>query len=106
MNRIDRIVEIRKLKADLSGEETRLSSPVLDDFSLIDGIYDVFTRSVRNDRGVVILRKEFLFIVMYLYSPSTLAGGKMEKGLREKISLSDKRTDRQIKRGDGVSCGR
>lgn len=85
MNRIDRIVEIRKLKADLSGEETRLSSPVLDDFSLIDGIYDVFTRSVRNDRGVVMLRKEFLFIVMYLYSPSTLAGGKMEKGLREKI---------------------
>ena len=84
-DRIERIVEIRKLKAELSGEEAKISSPVLNDFSLIDGIYDVFTRSVRNDRGAVILRKEFLFIVMYLYSPSTLAGGKMEKGLRGKI---------------------
>ncbi|EGF56682.1 hypothetical protein HMPREF9446_02102 [Bacteroides fluxus YIT 12057] len=31
-------------------------------------------------------RKKFIFIILYLFSPSSLAGGKMTAGLREEMS--------------------
>ena len=36
--------------------------------------------------GNVTQRKKFIFIILFLYSPSTLAGGKMKNGLRNKLA--------------------
>ena len=36
--------------------------------------------------GNVTQRKKFIFIILFLYSPSTLAGGKMKNGLRDKLA--------------------
>lgn len=85
IQRIERIVKLRDMKAKISREERCASSPILSDFSLIDGIYDIFKSHTTIARSVVMTRKEFIFIVVYLYSPSVLAGGKMGNGLREKI---------------------
>ena len=36
--------------------------------------------------GNVTQRKKFIFIILFLYSPSALAGGKMKNGLRNKLA--------------------
>lgn len=90
-DKIIRIRKIRSVKSDLSKEENILTRPVLSDKKLIPKIYNVFT-SLISDReckpatNTVIQRKKFIFIVLYLYSPSSLAGDKMAPGLRDELS--------------------
>ena len=49
-------------------------------------------QNLLNERGCppnidsVTQRKKFIFIILYLFSPSSLAGGKMTAGLREEMS--------------------
>ena len=68
-----------------------LTSPVLKDKSLIHEIYKIFVELL-NKRGCppnidsVTQRKKFIFIILYLFSPSSLAGGKMTSGLRPEIA--------------------
>lgn len=89
-----RIIRLRKIKVDklsLSEEENELSRPLLKDRSLIDKIYEIFKRVIQQrdcppSPENVTQRKKFIFIVLYLYAPNVLAGGKMPKGLREDIS--------------------
>ena len=76
-NKIIRLKKIRIEKSELSEEENILTSPILKDKSLIHEIYKIF---------VVTQRKKFIFIILYLFSPSSLAGGKMTAGLREEMS--------------------
>lgn len=89
-NRIIQLKKIRMEKSLLSGKEMSLSEPLLTDRSFIKHIYDTFIE-ILNERDCkpridsVIQRKKFIFIVLYLYAPSVLAGGKMPKGLREDI---------------------
>lgn len=89
----EKIVSLKNVrieKSNLSEKEQVLSKPLLDDRGLIKEIYTKFIE-VLNERcmppvtGSVLQRKKFIFIVLYLYSPSTLAGGKMPKGLRDDI---------------------
>lgn len=90
--RIIRLKKIRIEKSELSEEENILTTPVLTDKGLISEIYKIFV-DLLNERGCppnvdsVTQRKKFIFIILYLYSPSTLAGGKMARGLRENMSL-------------------
>ena len=90
-SKIIRIKKIRVEKSGLSEEECTLSKPILTDKSLIKTIYDYFVE-VLSERNCspqvesVIQRKKFIFIILYLYSPRTLAGGKMKSGLRDEIS--------------------
>jgi len=71
--------------------ENALTAPVLKDKSLIHEIYRIFVE-VLNERGCpphidsVTQRKKFIFIILYLFSPSSLAGGKMTAGLRPEIA--------------------
>ena len=91
IEKIIRIKRIRMEKSILSEEENALSEPILTDQSLICKIYQHFTCTL-NEMGCppnpksVTQRKKFIFIILYLYSPSTLAGGKMARGLREELS--------------------
>ena len=78
-------------KSELSEEENALMSPLLTDKSLIAEIYKIFS-DLLNERDCppniesVTQRKKFIFIILYLFSPSTLAGGKMISGLREEMA--------------------
>ena len=90
-NKIIRLKKIRIEKSELSEEENILTSPVLKDKSLIHEIYKIFVELL-NKRGCppnidsVTQRKKFIFIILYLFSPSSLAGGKMAAGVREEMS--------------------
>ena len=90
----DKIIRIKKIrieKSELSDEENKLTTPPLTDRNLIPEIYNAF-RELLEERDCapniesVIQRKKFIFIILYLFSPSTLAGGKMTPGLRDDLA--------------------
>ncbi len=90
-NKIIRLKKIRIEKSELSEEENALMAPILTDKSLILEIYHIFMELL-NERGCppnidsVTQRKKFIFIVLYLFSPSSLAGGKTVYGIRGEIA--------------------
>lgn len=61
------------------------TSPRLKDLTLIPKIYNVF-KGIKGDDITVNDRKEFIFVVIYLYSPNKFFGGKMPQGMRKAIS--------------------
>lgn len=82
---------IREQKSRLSEREQELSSPILDDYSLIPEIYAWFKeilaeRTCPSNPESVTQRKKFLFIVLFLFAPSVLAGGRLPNGIRTEIS--------------------
>lgn len=79
--KIARIKDIQERLEELSEEGKDLSSPLLTDIRLVGEIYDVFSGMVENPASAE-QRKKFIFIILYLFSPGTLAGGKMASGLR------------------------
>lgn len=82
---------IREQKSRLSEREQELSSALLQDTSLIPEIYSWFkdiiseTDCPSNPDGVM-QRKKFLFIVLFLYAPSSLAGGRLPNGIRAELA--------------------
>lgn len=88
---ISELKSIREQKSRLSERERELSSPVLHDVSLIPEIY-VWFKDILSANcctpcvDSVLQRMKFIFIVLFLFSPSSLAGGKMPNGIREAIS--------------------
>ena len=82
---------IREQKSRLSERERELSSALLQDASLIPEIYSWFKDIVAeadhspNPDGVM-QRKKFLFIVLFLYTPSSLAGGRLPNGIRAELA--------------------
>lgn len=90
-NKIIRLRRIRKEQTELCKEENRLTTPLLTDRGMIGDIYKIFVdvlgeRDCPPQPDSVIQRKKFIFIILYLYSPSALAGRKMLGGLREDLS--------------------
>ena len=67
------------------------ASPKLKDLSLIPNIYEIFEHMKGNEIKVND-RKEFIFVVIYLYSPNKFFGGKMPQGLRRAITKATKVT--------------
>ena len=85
-----KIAEIKSIREDisrLSERETELTKPILTDLSFIETLYEWFkeiaSSGPKRDRSVQ--QKEFIFIILFMYSPGTLAGGKMKSGLRDKL---------------------
>lgn len=78
---------IREQKSRLSERENELAQPMLTDLSMIPRIYEWF-KDILSARDCpprlesVTQRKKFLFIILFLYSPSTLAGGRLQNGVR------------------------
>ena len=87
-----KIVEIRRVREEieeLSEYESQLSSPMGIDGDSIDRLYEIFCSIVarRNqDIGQVMLRKQFIFIALYIYAPGVLAGDNLPRGLRGRLS--------------------
>lgn len=81
---------IREQKYRLSERESEIAKPVLTDLGMIDTLYEWFKEIALEGKelpkGNASQRKKFIFIILYLYSPTTLAGGKMRAGLREKLA--------------------
>lgn len=82
---------IREQKSRLSEREQELSLPILTDLSLIPEIYGWFKEVLSEmdyppNPGSVTQRKKFLFIVLFLFAPSVLAGGRLPNGIRAEIS--------------------
>ena len=82
---------IREQKSRLSEREQELSLPVLTDLSLIPEIYCWFKEILSGmdcppNPESVTQRKKFLFIVLFLFAPSVLAGGRLPNGIRAEIS--------------------
>ena len=82
---------IREQKKRLTERENELTSPVLKDLTLIPMLYDWFKdilveMSCPVNVESVTQRKKFLFIVLFLFSPSVLAGGRLPNGIRTELS--------------------
>lgn len=88
---IAELKSIRKQKSRISEREARLSRPTLQDAALITEIYQWF-KDILSDMDFhpnhesVIQRKKFLFIVLFLFAPSTLAGGRLPNGIRMELT--------------------
>lgn len=82
---------IREQKSRLSEREQELSAPMLTDFALIPEIYSwfkeiLFQSDCPPNFESVTQRKKFLFIVLFLFAPSVLAGGRLQNGIRAEIA--------------------
>lgn len=82
---------IREQKSRLSEREQELSLPILTDLSLIPEIYGWFKEVLSEmdyppNPESVTQRKKFLFIVLFLFAPSVLAGGRLPNGIRAEIA--------------------
>ncbi len=82
---------IREQKSRLSEREQELSLPILTDLSLIPEIYGWFKEILSGmdcppNLDSATQRKKFLFIVLFLFAPSVLAGGRLPNGVRAEIS--------------------
>lgn len=87
---VSELKAIREQKSRLSERENELSAPVLSDLELIPVIYEWF-KEVLSEMAFppqvesITQRKKFLFIVLFLFSPSVLAGGRMPNGVRKSL---------------------
>lgn len=82
---------IREQKSRLSERENELSTPMLEDLSLIPELYSWFKEILSEmdcppNPESVTQRKKFLFIVLFLFAPSVLAGGRLPNGIRAEIA--------------------
>ncbi len=89
---IDTVRRIEKARTALRqaiADNEQAASPKLKDLSLIPKIYDLF-EEIKGGETTVNDRKEFIFVVIYLYSPNKFFGGKMPQGLRRAIVRATK----------------
>ena len=91
---IETIKKIEKTRTALQqaiADNELAVSPKLKDLTLIPKIYEIFEQMKGNEIKVND-RKEFIFVVIYLYSPNKFFGGKMPQGLRRAITNATKVT--------------
>lgn len=82
---------IREQKSRLSEREQELAKPLLSDLALVPVIYEWFKEILANQDFCPRIdsphqRKKFIFIILFLFSPSTLAGGRVPNKIREELS--------------------
>ena len=88
---IKKIKEARTALRQAIADNELATSPKLKDLSLIPKIYQVFEQ-MKGKEIKVNDRKEFIFVIIYLYSPNKFFGGKMPRGLRRAITKATKVT--------------
>ena len=88
---IKRIEKSRTALRQAMADNEIATSPKLKDLNLIPKIYKVF-EELKGKEVKVNDRKEFIFVVIYLYSPNKFFGGKMPQGLRRAITKVTKVT--------------
>lgn len=83
-NTIKQLKIINNRIEELQCQKNDLLKPLLTDFSHISFLYDTFKE--HHTSGIQ-SRKDFIMLILFIYSPTTLLGGKMKKGLREQLSI-------------------
>lgn len=83
---ISSVNDIKHRQSMLSKEENELSRPAVTDLNLVGNLYDMFCAFEDDEGELTLRRKKFMFVMLYLFSPTALAGNKMRRGLREKIA--------------------
>ena len=91
MNKVEALKKVKADKELLVAEERRLSIPAVMNIDMIRNLYDVFVMSLRRqnpkaDPKDTTNRKKFLYAILYVCSPATLAGDVMRHKLRECVS--------------------
>lgn len=91
MNRVEELRRIRIEIERLKAKEKSLSVPILMNMGMIRNLYDVYCLSLKRqdanaDPRDSSNRKRFLYAVLYIFSPATLAGEVMRHKLRECVS--------------------
>lgn len=88
---ISRIREISRLKKMLDLEESILSSPTIEDVGKIDEVFGYCREGYMElhpgsgmERRTI--SRQFLFIILYFFSPKALSGGKMRVGIRDNLA--------------------
>lgn len=88
---ITKLCSIKEEKRRLESEERRLSTPIIQDVKRVGAVYKYCVEAHKElfpdlscDKPFV--RRRFLFVILFLFSPKTLAGGKMGHGLRAEIA--------------------
>lgn len=82
---IKRIEKARTALRQAIVDNELATSPRLKDLALIPKIYEIF-KDIKGGDITVNDRKEFIFVVIYLYAPQKLFGGKMPHGMRRAIA--------------------
>lgn len=88
----DRISTIRTLRdsfMQLSSEIEQASKPILGNIGDMEMVFRKYLETCGIPETSVLdsyQRKKFLMVALYLYSPRTLAGGKMKSGLRNALA--------------------
>lgn len=80
--RIEELQEARKMRILWQERENFLSRPIVQDLTMID---ELWRRAFVNKPNVR-QRKAFVFVVLYFFSPSKLAGGKIIRQVMQKLS--------------------
>ncbi len=88
---MEKMSGIRKEEERLKREWLSLSTPILYDYGLLPELYRRFLDARPRvcpsvKAGSTLERRIFLFIILFLYSPRTLFGSKMKKGLRPRLA--------------------
>jgi len=79
---------IRHQQKLLAKREKEVAAPRLTNLDLIPEIYRYFCQLCPHEgerRQSVRQRKLFIFVILMLYSPAAMVGGKMPHGLRERL---------------------
>ena len=86
--KINEIKKVRVKKEALIDEERSLSRPMLENLEHIKHIYDLFRSFCLecNSTDQPENKRIFIFIIIYMYSPSTLAGEKLKNGIRDELT--------------------
>ena len=86
---IEELTFIKQKKASIIQQEQELSKPILTDYSQVGRIYDWF-KNLPEDllltRQDSVHKRQFLFIIILLFSPSFLVGDKLKRGLRNELT--------------------
>lgn len=87
-DKLAQIQDLNKRKELLLIEEQNATKAILTDFELIPLLYKWFKEAqaeIARKEGEVTKRREFLFIVLYLYAPKSLIKGHLPDGLRDTL---------------------
>lgn len=77
---------IKQQQQVLEAKKRDLTTPILSDLSLIPSLYDWFVEYITpmelRPSEITRRRKQFVLIILYLYAPSALNGGRLCRGIR------------------------
>ena len=84
---IEKLRNVRTKKDEYIKAEIDFNESIVQDISLMDNVYRIFTELSKNgSQDKYMLRKQFIFIAVWMFSPYSLMDVKLRSGVREKIA--------------------